>query len=127
VWHSHNPERTKRVLAAWDEHATDPYLPRTLAIRLRRAGFFVESPQVMPLLNADFDANTYSNRVIDLIVSFVVGQGKIPRHEANTWACEMRQLGEGGEYFFSVNRYLFWPGGLSEPRLACAQRARCCC
>jgi hypothetical protein len=65
--------------------------------------------------------------VIDLIVSFVVGQGKIPRHEANTWACEMRQLGEGGEYFFSVNRYLFWPGGLSEPRLACAQRARCCC
>lgn len=107
VWHSPNQERTKRVLAAWDEHATDPYLPRTLANRLRRAGFSVESQQVMPLFNADYDANTYSNRVIDLIVSFVVGRGKITRDEADTWAREIRQLGERGEYFFSLNRYLF--------------------
>lgn len=107
VWHSPNQERTKRVLAAWDEHATDPYLPRTLAHRLRRAGFSVESQQVMPLFNADYDANTYSNRAIDLIVSFVVGRAKITRDEADGWAREIRQLGERGEYFFSLNRYLF--------------------
>lgn len=107
VWHSPDQERMNRVLAAWDEHATDPYLPRTLANRLRRAGFSVESQQVMPLFNEHYDVNTFSNRVIDLIVSFVVSRGKITRDEAETWARELRQFGEQGEYFFSLNRYLF--------------------
>ncbi len=107
VWHSPNRERMNRILAAWDEHATDPYLPRTLGNRLRRAGFSVEAQQVMPLFNADYDVNTYSNRVIDLIVSFVGGRGRITRDEAETWARELQQSGERGEYFFSLNRYLF--------------------
>jgi ubiquinone/menaquinone biosynthesis C-methylase UbiE len=107
VWHSPSQELTKRVLAAWDQHATDPYLPRTLANRLRRAGFSVESQQVMALFNPAYDAETYSNRVIDLIVAFVVGRGTIPREEADRWAREVRQAGERGEYFFSLNRYSF--------------------
>lgn len=107
VWHCPDRERAKRVLAAWDEHATDPYLPRTLADRLRRAGFSIVSPRVMPLLNADYDVNTYSNRLIDLIVAFVVERGKITRDEAEAWASGVRQLGERGLYFFSLNRYVF--------------------
>jgi hypothetical protein len=51
--------------------------------------------------------NTYSNRLIDLIVAFVVERGKITRDEAEAWASGVRQLGERGLYFFSLNRYVF--------------------
>lgn len=107
VWHAPNRDRMNRILDAWEEHAPHPYLPRTLANRLRRVGFRVEAQQVIPLFNADYDPNTYSNRMIDLIVPFVSNRGGITRDEAEAWAQEVRQLGARREYFFSLNRYLF--------------------
>src|SRR5581483_3541232 len=38
-WHSEDPARMARVLAAWNRHLAHPALPRTLAGRLRKAGF----------------------------------------------------------------------------------------
>jgi arsenite methyltransferase len=107
VWNSSDREQMKRVLAAWEQHAADVYLPRTMANRLRRAGFRVKSQQVIPLFNPSYDPNTYSNRIIDLIVPFVIGRNGITRDEAEGWAKDLRQTGEQGEYFFSLNRYLF--------------------
>ena len=107
VWHSPDPDRMARVLAAWGEHAADSYLPRTLAGRLRNAGFRVEHERVIPLFNPVYDENTYSNRVIDTIAAFVTGREGIGRDEADAWARELRQAGERGDYFFSLNRYLF--------------------
>ena len=60
VWHSTDRKRMKRILAAWDEHPVDPHLPRTLSARLRRAGYLVQRPEVIPLLNPEFDPNPYS-------------------------------------------------------------------
>ncbi len=107
VWHSPDRERMNRILTAWEQHAADAYLPRTMANKLRRAGFRVESQQIIPLFNPSYDPNTYSNRIIDLIVPFVTGRNGITRDEAEGWAQALRQAGEQGEYFFSLNRYLF--------------------
>jgi len=107
VWHSSDRELMNRVLAAWEEHAADPYLPRTLVDKLIRAGFCMESQEVIPLFNPSFDPDTYSNRIIDLIVPFVIGRLNIGRDEANDWAEKLRSTGNEGEYFFSLNRYLF--------------------
>lgn len=107
VWHSSNRGRMDRVLAAWGEHAADPYLPRTLSGRLAGAGFNVELQEVVPILNPCFDQNTYSNRLIDLIVSFVSGRSAISGDEAQKWADELRNNTGDGQYFFSLNRYLF--------------------
>ena len=107
VWHSSDRERMNRILAAWEEHAVDPYLPRTLVEKLNRAGFCVESQTVIPLFNPSFDPNTYSNRLIDLIVPYVIGRLNIDSDEADDWAERLRSAGNEGEYFFSLNRYLF--------------------
>lgn len=107
VWHTTNRERMERILAAWDEHLVDPCLPRTLAQKLRQVGFLIEDRQIIPLFNPEFDWNTYSNGMIDLIVPFVSGRNGVTREEAEAWAKELRQLGEQGAYFFSLNRYLF--------------------
>jgi ubiquinone/menaquinone biosynthesis C-methylase UbiE len=107
VWYSPDRASMSRVLTAWEEHAADPFLPRTLARRLSCAGFQVEVQKIIPLLDTEFDPNTYSNRMIDLIIPFVIGRGGITRDDAEAWARDPRDCGTNGEYSFSLNRYLF--------------------
>ena len=107
VWHSRDRSSMNRILTAWEEHAADPFLPRTLVRRLNHAGFQLEVQKIIPLYNHKYDQNTYSNRIIDLIVPFVVGRMGITQDEAETWARELRSCGKNGEYFFSLNRYYF--------------------
>ena len=107
VWHSPDRASMNRILTAWEEHAADPFLPRTLAGRLNRAGFRVETLKMIPLLNAEYGPDTYSNRMIDLIVPFVAGRGGVTREEAEAWARDLRDRGQSGEYFFSLNRYFY--------------------
>jgi hypothetical protein len=45
--------------------------------------------------------------VIPALAGYAAKQGLVPREEVNAWAADLQALGERGEYFFSVNRYLF--------------------
>jgi ubiquinone/menaquinone biosynthesis C-methylase UbiE len=103
VRHAPERDRMQRVLAARQTHVPHARLPRTLARRLRRAGFRVDAPQVIALFNPDYDPDTYNNRIVDLIVAFVAGRG-VTAAEATAWAQELRGCGAQGHYFFSPNR-----------------------
>ncbi len=105
VWHSRDAERMRRVLAAWDEHLVDPYLPRRLTGLLSAAGFSVARRAAIPLLNAGYDPNTFSAGLIGFITAFVPGRQGLSERDASEWAEDLRAL--GGDYFFSLNRYLF--------------------
>jgi arsenite methyltransferase len=107
VWHATDSVRMKRILAAWDEHLADPYLPRTLGWKMREAGFMVKEQTIIPLFNPEFREGTFSNRMIDLIGPFVTGRKGIGAEDVHAWAQELRRLGEEGNYFFSLNRYVF--------------------
>lgn len=107
LWRSSDRSRMERVIAAWNEHAAHPHLSAELAGRLRKAGFRIDGRRAIVLFNPDFDPETYSNRVIDMIAAFVVGRGLIARDEARAWAEDLRESGARGDYFFSLNRYVF--------------------
>lgn len=107
VWHGTDPARMKKILTAWDEHLADPYLPRTLASKMREAGFRIERRTILPLFNPEFSEESFSNRMIDLIGSFVTGRQGVTAEETHAWAQDLRQSGSQGEYFFSLNRYVF--------------------
>jgi arsenite methyltransferase len=107
VWYSATPERAKGILAEWNNHVVYYDLPRTLSHQLMVAGFQIERSHVIPIFNPNFDANTFSNRLIDLIVPFISKGGNIRSDEVEDWAKELRSLGERGQYFFSLNRYVF--------------------
>ena len=107
VWYSPNRDRMSRVLSAWEQHAADSYLPRTMSNRLRHTGFQVDATRIIPVFNTAYDTNTFSNQLIDSIVPFVSGRNGLTRDEAEAWAGEIRHAGKRGEYFFSLNRYLF--------------------
>jgi arsenite methyltransferase len=107
VWHSADPVRMRKILAAWDEHLADPYLPRTLASRMREAGFRIKQQDIIPLFNPEFGENTFSNRMVNLIGPFVTGRQGVTAEDVSEWAQDLRQRGREGKYFFSLNRYVF--------------------
>jgi len=107
VWHSRDRARMQRILAAWNERFADPYLPRTLASRLHDAGFELRSRDVLVLFNPEYDPATYSVSNGRIMADFVIGRQGITPTEVEAWTCELEQLSREGDYFFSLNRYLF--------------------
>ena len=84
-------KRMKRILTAWEHHAADPFLPRTLAANMKRRGFQIELQKIIAIYNPVFEPDTYSNRIIDLIVPFVVEHGNVTKEEAESWATDLRE------------------------------------
>jgi arsenite methyltransferase len=105
VWHSTDPDRTRRILLTWDQHLADPFLPRTLGRDLHRAGFDVTPPRVLPLLNVGYRTDTYSGGLIQVVARFVAGRDGLTAAEVDGWVEDLRRLGP--DYFFSLNRYVF--------------------
>src|SRR5436309_886425 len=71
VWHSGDTERMRRMLAVWDEHLVDPYLPRRLTRLLSDARFSLVRREVIPLLNVGYAPNTLSVGLMRFIMEFV--------------------------------------------------------
>ena len=107
VWAATDRHRAARIAAAWNEHLPDPYLPRSLAPRLREAGFEVREIRIVPILNTPYDATTFSYNIAALIAAFVPGRVGISEDEATEWLNDLAELQHQGRYFFSINRYLF--------------------
>jgi arsenite methyltransferase len=105
VWHSGDPDRMRAVLAAWEEHLADPYLPRTLGAALRAAGFATGPPRVVTLLGTGANRDTFSAGLVPLIANFVVGRRGLDEAMVRGWVDDLAALGEAT--FFSLNRYVF--------------------
>lgn len=107
VWNNSDADRMRRVLKAWDQHLSHPHLPASLTPKLKRAGFQVVRRDVNPMFNPEYSPDSYSAGILEGIRTFVPGRNGLSREDADAWAADLRSLGEAGEYFFSVNRYLF--------------------
>lgn len=106
-WHSEDPERMGRVLAAWDDHLVDPVLPRTLARSMERAGFVDVAVEGHAFLNTDAGPDAYSAGIIDFIRDFVPGHREVTDAEAEAWKLELLELSESGNYFFACTQFCF--------------------
>jgi ubiquinone/menaquinone biosynthesis C-methylase UbiE len=104
VWHSSDRERMERVLRAWESHCAEPRLPRLLGPLLREAGFSIEAVEVYAIVNTQYDPNTYSAGMMDIIADFLAKQ-KQDAVEVAAWRADLAEMGRRQEYFFSINRY----------------------
>jgi ubiquinone/menaquinone biosynthesis C-methylase UbiE len=107
VWHSRDPSRMQRILDAWVEHLVDPHLPRRLIRLLSDAGLTVDLCQVVPIVNVRSNDNTYSAGMTELIADFVAGRQGLTTADAAAWSDDLNDLSRNGDYFLSLNRYLF--------------------
>ena len=100
-WHSRDPERMERFLRAWDEHLADPSLPRTLAARMREAGFEEVEMEGHVFATADVTEETYAGALLPLMSDYV------GTDEAREWAAEQRELQANGESYFACIQFSF--------------------
>jgi arsenite methyltransferase len=107
VWHSENSGRMASVMRSWEAHCAHPHLPRSLANRLVNTGFRFDGAAVFPILNLQFDSDSYSEGLAHTIRDFVAGRKDVPVDDLNEWHNEFKRLNEAGRYFFSTNRYIF--------------------
>ncbi len=107
VWNTNDRARMRRVMDAWDAHLHDAHVPSTLGAKLNAARLRTIGMEVLPLVNTAPHGNCYSAGIMFAISSFVAGRSDITQEEAQAWLEELLQLGTTGEYFFSLNRYIF--------------------
>ncbi len=107
VWTAGDPTRMQRLLEAWIDRFADPHLPRSLSHRLVQAGFQISRREVLVLFNPEYDPDTYSVANGQIMADFAVAQGRMTPAEAGAWMQDLERLGQTGQYFFSLNRYLF--------------------
>ena len=107
IWANRDRDRMKRVLEAWDQHLRHPNLPQDLTGMLRRAGFQIVRRDIISMFNPELHEHSYSAGILQGIQAFVPGRNGLTEEDASAWAADLRRLGDAGEYFFSVNRYLF--------------------
>jgi len=106
VWHSEQPERMQRVLAAFAAHAPYPDLPAILGARLRQVGLQPLRQTPVPVLNTSYNANRLSYWTARLVAPFVRGRQAIAADEAAAWFQEFDALEQQGAYFFCVTPIL---------------------
>lgn len=103
-WHSGDPDRMARMLAAWDEHLAHPSLPRTLSASMRTAGFEDVRMDAHAFATTELTLESYGGAAIPVIERYVAGRGG---EEAEAWAAEQRELGERGEFYFACIQCCF--------------------
>lgn len=105
VWHSSDDARMRGMIDCWDTHCPNPHLPRVLGRRLRDAGLTVTATDAIAIVNAAFDPNTYSAHLVDVIAAYA--RKHLDQEMVEGWVQDLLALAARGEYFFSLNRYLF--------------------
>lgn len=108
VWHSSDDALTARILTAWDQHLAHPSLPRSLAPRLRAAGFEeVEGTGHVFSTISTLDPETYGGAIIPIIASYVTGNGLVDKDAVKAWVDDQRRLSDKGEFYFAGIQFCF--------------------
>jgi arsenite methyltransferase len=106
VWLTGDRERHKRVIEARTREFNQAHLPPLLPKLLRLAGLALVSAEVHPVVNLRYDADSFSGALPDVMAKIAAKHG-VERTEAQAWADDLKSRTGEGEYFFSLNRYLF--------------------
>ena len=106
-WHSSDPARMERVLAAWDDHLAHTALPRTLATQLRDAGFQDVQVEGHTFATAEYTADAYGVSFTPVVERYIAGHEAIGPDIARAWADDQRELGKRGEFFFACVQFCF--------------------
>ena len=107
VWNSRDPARMARVLECWKSRYHNAHIGRVLPGALRRAGFSIERADAVAIVELGATEQDYSGSQLKEVARYVGGRQDQIADEAQAWKDEQLALGASGDYFFSLNRYLF--------------------
>ncbi len=106
-WNSSDPERMSKIMKIAVSHSADAFLPMTLTPRLMAAGFEIIDRAAFPIFNPEYDPETYSYGLIGMIASSLPTGDGLAQEEVDAWVADLHETGRNGDYFFSINRFIF--------------------
>jgi hypothetical protein len=107
VVNADNAGRQSRILGAWRAHAAHQSLPRSLAARLKRAGFEIARQDVLMMFNTSLNPHSYAGGIISIIVEFVVKGGAITAADASAWRDDLLAVDARGEFVLALPRFAY--------------------
>ena len=102
IWNNRNRDLLQDVITELTIPYTSSSVPRTLNSDLVAAGFDRVQVHSHPIVNAQFDQGSYSAQMMTFLPFNDSGDGL-----GDQWLSEMLSMEKAGEYFFSLNRYIF--------------------
>lgn len=106
-WNATDIALRDRVIEAWSEHCVQAFVPMRLSSAIRSANLKLKQISALPLFNYTYDESAFSYWVPKIIGTFVLGRRGIEQQDVDAWQTGLERLGESGDYFFCINRYLF--------------------
>ena len=108
VVNSLDQEMTRKIFDAWGLAVANPNLPRRLGPILRRIGFTALRVEAIPVLNAGYSEHSFSAGMLHNFATTAARQNMITSAESRAWRAGIDSLIQRDEYFFCVNRFLFF-------------------
>ncbi|MFZ5965113.1 methyltransferase domain-containing protein [Thalassococcus sp. BH17M4-6] len=102
AWHSADPDRMARMIAAWDAHFVHRNVPALLPPILRALGFEIEAVTPHTILDTELRPDGLAGMMIILMERFALDKGLMPEDEARAWSAEQKALAQAGAFFFSL-------------------------
>lgn len=107
IVNSSDPEMTQKIFKSFQKPIPNPNLPTKLSPMLRKHGFGAIKIEAISIINTGYTSANFSRGVIRWASDMAVTEKDISEKEAAAWVADIEAKAETGEFFFSVNRYLF--------------------
>ena len=107
ILNSSDPAMTQKIFQSFQKVFTNPNLPVKLSPMLRKHGFDAIKIEAVPIINTGYTSANFSQGVIAWASDIAVLEKDISKQEADAWVKDVEEKAEAGDFFFSVNRYLF--------------------
>lgn len=106
AWHSDDPDRMARMMAAWDRHLVNRCIPADLPPVMRAAGLVVEDVVHVPYTDHTMRADGVARMMVILMERYAVQNDLAPADEAAAWAQEQHDLAAEGRFFFALTHFV---------------------
>ena len=107
VLHSNDESLTEKIVEAWDHAVPSPRLPARMGKLLRNTGFTDIEIDAFPIVSDSTSPNAFSMSMMQQCSQSACEQGRITAQQGKEWVAGLMALGAAGEFFFSVNRFIF--------------------
>lgn len=107
VLNADDTARQARLLTAWRDHVAHQSLPRSLAHRLRGAGFDLVRRELLPMFGTSLNPHTFASGLVEFIRAFAVKTGSVSDNEAAAWVADLHAVDRRGDLLFLLPRFVF--------------------
>ena len=105
VWHTENPARMDRMVAAWDDHFVERRIPAVLPPVLTTAGFVMQDIRPVTITDHVLKPDGLAVVMLTLMENYAIQKQLVGRAEAEAWRKEQEELARSGRFFFSITQF----------------------